>query len=128
MSIYRKIWMAKHCHHGNCKIEKEEGYNNVVLCDNCNAEYKAFMAHAGAADPRDLKVIADIINGYMDIFECKGVYDYFYDLWCDDMPYGIMKARTGDPYEWITERLAEEYSDLIEQCIDIDFVLTLWTP
>jgi hypothetical protein len=38
-----------------------------------------------------------------DLFHA--LYDYYFD----DMPYGIKKARTGDPDEWIADRL---YSDL----------------
>jgi len=37
-----------------------------------------------------------------DLFEA--LYDYYFD----DMPYGIKKARTGDPDEWISDRLAAE--------------------
>ena len=37
-----------------------------------------------------------------DLFEA--LYDYYFD----DMPYGIKKARTGDPDEWISDRLANE--------------------
>ena len=29
----------------------------------------------------------------------------FYDIFADEMPYGTMKARTGDPVEWIHNRL-----------------------
>ena len=25
--------------------------------------------------------------------------------WQTDMPYGVLKARSGDPYEWIANRL-----------------------
>jgi len=37
------------------------------------------------------------------------LYDALYDYYQDDMPYGIKKARTGDPYEWIGQRF---YDDL----------------
>ena len=32
------------------------------------------------------------------------LYDALYDYYFDDMPYGVKKARTGDPYEWVSER------------------------
>ena len=32
------------------------------------------------------------------------LYDTLYDYYFDDMPYGVKKARTGDPYEWVSER------------------------
>jgi hypothetical protein len=37
------------------------------------------------------------------------LYDALYDYYQDDMPYGIKKARSGDPFEWIGERF---YNDL----------------
>lgn len=38
------------------------------------------------------------------------LYDALYDYYSNngEMPYGTMKARTGDPYEWITDRLDQE--------------------
>jgi len=36
----------------------------------------------------------------------KNIYEWFLEYeGSDGMPYGIAKARTGDPYEWITERI-----------------------
>jgi hypothetical protein len=36
------------------------------------------------------------------------LYDALYDYYFDDMPYGTKKARTGDPYEWVSQRLADD--------------------
>ena len=38
------------------------------------------------------------------------LYDALFDYYASsgEMPYGTMKARTGDPYEWITDRLDAE--------------------
>jgi hypothetical protein len=36
------------------------------------------------------------------------LFDALYDYYFDDMPYGVKKARTGDPYEWVSERLADQ--------------------
>ena len=44
-------------------------------------------------------------NGDLD----DDLYDALYDYYFDDMPYGTKKARTGDPYEWVSQRL---YDDL----------------
>lgn len=32
-------------------------------------------------------------------------YDHLMDLYDSEMPYGIQKARDGDPYEWLARRL-----------------------
>jgi len=36
------------------------------------------------------------------------LFDALYDYYFDDMPYGVKKARTGDPHEWISQRLADD--------------------
>jgi hypothetical protein len=36
------------------------------------------------------------------------LYHALYDYYFDDMPYGTKKARTGDPYEWIGDRFAQD--------------------
>ncbi len=33
------------------------------------------------------------------------LYDALYDYYFDDMPYGVKKARTDDPYSWISDKL-----------------------
>jgi len=38
----------------------------------------------------------------------QDLYDALYDYYFDDMPYGVKKARTGDPYEWVTDRFDQE--------------------
>lgn len=40
------------------------------------------------------------------------LYDAVYDHYCNngEMPYGTMKARDGDPYEWVTQKLDQELS------------------
>jgi hypothetical protein len=36
------------------------------------------------------------------------LYDALYDYYFDDMPYGVKKARSGDPYEWVSDRFQED--------------------
>lgn len=36
------------------------------------------------------------------------LYDALYDYYHDDMPYGVAKARSGDPYEWISDRFEQD--------------------
>lgn len=35
----------------------------------------------------------------------EDLYNYY--LFSGDMPYGIAKARTGDPFEWVYQRAAD---------------------
>lgn len=43
-----------------------------------------------------------------DIDENEDFFQALYDHYFDEMPYGVKKARDGDPYEWITDRLDQE--------------------
>ena len=36
------------------------------------------------------------------------LYDALYDYYHEDMPYGVKKARTGDPYEWVADRFGAD--------------------
>ena len=40
-----------------------------------------------------------------DIYDDTDLYSDLYEYFLEDMPYGVQKARTGDPVEWITDRL-----------------------
>ena len=52
-------------------------------------------------------VAISMICGDTDIFR-SGYYDKLFDHYMPDMPYGVAKARTGDPDQWILDRLEEE--------------------
>ena len=36
------------------------------------------------------------------------LYDALYDYYSEDMPYGIKKARDGDPYTWVSDKFDED--------------------
>jgi len=36
------------------------------------------------------------------------LYSALFDVWSSEMPYGTAKARTGDPYQWISQKLNQE--------------------
>lgn len=49
-------------------------------------------------------------NGITDLDEIEygsQCYDELMDYFADEMPYGVMKARTGMPDEWIIDRLID---------------------
>jgi len=39
------------------------------------------------------------------------LYNMLYDHYQEEMPYGTQKARDGDPYEWISEKLTTVFGD-----------------
>lgn len=98
----------------DCKIVPRENYNAVVICPPCRAKRKEERARAEALLPNE-NGIREVVNGRVELLDAKRVYEYFYELWLSEMPYGIAKARDGDPYEWVFEMLCEEYSHLIEE-------------
>jgi hypothetical protein len=55
--------------------------------------------------PRSIAV--DLICGDANIFN-GGYYDKLFAYYAPDMPYGVAKARSGDPDEWILNRLEED--------------------
>ena len=49
-------------------------------------------------------------NGINDLDEIEygsQCYDELMDYFADEIPYGVMKARTGMPDEWIFDKLCE---------------------
>jgi len=49
-------------------------------------------------------------NGITDIDDLeygKDAFDELMDYYADEMPYGVMKARTGMPDEWIYDKLID---------------------
>ena len=89
-----------------------------------NTELNAMLKHAGmpVAESRLMdsagETLQHILNRFkheIRNFEADGelndeLYHALYDYYSDngEMPYGTMKARDGDPYEWISDRLADE--------------------
>ena len=42
-------------------------------------------------------------------------YDYFYEYYTStgEMPYGVAKARTGDPYNWLSDKIGQLHFEKI---------------
>lgn len=47
----------------------------------------------------------DIENDNLD----PELFEELYEFWLTEMPYGTAKARTGDPDQWIFDRLCQEF-------------------
>ena len=62
--------------------------------------------------PGDYEAVKKILdrNGITDIDDLeygKDAFDELIDYFADEMPYGVMKARTGMPDEWIYDKLID---------------------
>jgi hypothetical protein len=75
--------------------------NENVLTDDTNHTLKHIL-RTFRRDIRDF-----IENGDMSDHLFDALYDYYHD----DMPYGVAKARSGDPHEWISDRLHRDLHD-----------------
>ena len=49
--------------------------------------------------------ILKIRRGAMNLWEDCALYEILYDHFCPEMPYDVAAAKSGDPYEWIENRL-----------------------
>lgn len=43
-----------------------------------------------------------------DLSDFPDFYDALYEYYFDEMPYGVAKARTGDPINWISDRVQDQ--------------------
>lgn len=59
-------------------------------------------------------------GGDLDSDLYEALFDYYANT--GEMPYGTMKARTGDPYEWVTQRLDRELGSPIDEEMMLDAV------
>ena len=57
-------------------------------------------------DLLNLDGVAKWLEGEIDFYDLPvQTRDTLYDFYQTDMPYGVQKARTGDPDEWILRQL-----------------------
>jgi len=60
--------------------------------------------------PKDILHIKDALKGTIDLMDdFPDLYERLFVYYCDsgEMPYGVAKARTGMPDEWILDKLAK---------------------
>lgn len=59
--------------------------------------------------PAEICIVNSIMNGAADLLDFQDLYEKLFSYFClsGRMPYGVAKARTGDPYEWISDHLEE---------------------
>ncbi len=50
------------------------------------------------------------------------LYDALFGEWMNEMPYGIAKARTGDPYQWISDKLEDVLDGSMDESLDMNLL------
>ena len=79
-------------------IRRAAGLNENVTLDE-NGHTFDHILKTFKRDVKDFEAGAEMSRDLED-----ALYDYYFD----DMPYGIKKARSGDPGEWIAQRFADD--------------------
>jgi len=100
---------------GNCKIEEAD--DDVPEIKNKSKD----MQIINALSPALKKEAYSVAEGKMDLSE--DLYAaLFYTDFIEGMPYGTMKARSGDPMEWITYKLQKLLANVenTEDVVDDD--------
>jgi hypothetical protein len=69
-----------------------------VLTDDTGSTFQHIL-NTFKRDVRDFEETGEVSDELHN-----ALYDYYFD----DMPYGVKKARTGDPYEWVADRFAAD--------------------
>lgn len=106
-----KLWLSKDCE--GCRYEKRPSVTLVRFCDACERRFVEYDRRAEGMTLEDF--IREVVNGRMDISDCRKHNVTLYEQYMVEMPYGTAKARDGDPDQWMFDRLCIDYSHLIEE-------------
>lgn len=80
------------------KVDEQATVTESVLDDNMPGSAFQHILDTFKAEVKQFEKGGDLDE---DLYHA--LYDYYSNA--GEMPYGIMKARTGDPFEWVTTRL-----------------------
>jgi hypothetical protein len=72
--------------------------NESVLTDDTGSTLQHIL-NTFKRDVKDFKETGEV---------SQHLHDALYDYYKDDMPYGVQKARDGDPYEWVADRFGKD--------------------
>jgi hypothetical protein len=92
-------------------LQRMANLAGVPLKENALNDNGSTLDYIMTTYQRDIKDFVQ--NGDMS----EHLYDALYDYYFDDMPYGVKKARTGDPYEWISDRFRNDLggADMVDE-------------
>jgi hypothetical protein len=75
-----------------------EPMNESVLTDDTGSTLQHIM-DTFKRDVKDFELTDELSDD---------LYNALYDYYHEDMPYGVKKARSGDPHEWVADRFAKD--------------------
>jgi hypothetical protein len=79
-------------------LRRAAGLTENVLRDSTGSTLD-HIANRFKRDIRDFETTGNLSDD---------LYDALYDYYVDDMPYGVQKARSGDPHQWIADRIIQD--------------------
>jgi len=79
-------------------LRRAAGLTENVLRDSTGSTFDHIL-DTFKRDVRDFEESGDLSDA---------LYDALYDYYHHDMPYGVQKARTGDPHEWVSDRFGSD--------------------
>jgi hypothetical protein len=109
--------MVKHIKQGYGKdgklTDKEKGiaYATAWKAHNKDKVSESIMLEAGSTLEHIVKKFKHETKNFLAGNDLDNdLYDALYDYYSDngEMPYGVAKARDGDPYQWISNKFADE--------------------
>jgi len=75
-----------------------EPMNESVLTDDTGSTFQHIL-NTFKRDVKDFEIGDELSDE---------LYNALYDYYHEDMPYGVKKARSGDPHEWVADRFAAD--------------------
>jgi len=99
-------------------VEKSRTIYENLIADEDEVEEGHDMSHGNDFE----SIIAEFPEG-IERFKQGGdmgddLYYALYDYYFEEMPYGVAKGRSGDPKEWISDRLDQDLNDMEAQDTD----------
>jgi hypothetical protein len=93
-------------------VEKSRTIYENLIADEDEVEEGHEMSHGDDLE----SIIAEFPEG-IERFKQGGdmgddLYYALYDYYFEEMPYGVAKGRSGDPKEWISDRLDQDLNDM----------------
>ena len=61
--------------------------------------------------PEEKVILRRVIDGGDELYRHRELYSKLFDYFVDKMPYGTAKGRTGDPDQWIEDRIRGDIGD-----------------
>jgi len=103
----------------NLKKPKTPGIKPITEFEEWTEEVTEMPAQVIAEDSASIlsdEEIEQVVNWVAGDEISDELFEKLYSYYLDngEMPYGVAKARTGDPHTWVLDRMEQEYGHMLE--------------